>query len=320
MSDAPPPAKSPEAEQSQLAGQVAPVATPSGQQQVPPSPVNRGLAAALKAFWTSFPGILTAIGGLIAAAATLITALDKAVWLRPTSTRVTLTAIIVPASSPMPTLVATSGNGAMPTAAPPMAAPSATPTTGTILPEGGLLADDFSDPKSGWQTETAKEYKLAYADGAYSIMVRVPDLAVWGAPIRPYEFSDLLIKVDAWQVSGPTDVDYGLVVRSHGENALYFFAVSSDGNYSVHLLQDDSWQQLVEWTMSKAVKPQGQVNHLQVECVGMTMTFWVNGEKLVQLADGALRSGNIGLLVSTFDHGEAEARFDNVRVQVLKRF
>jgi hypothetical protein len=322
MTDAKPPEKAPSTEPlpPKPAAQESPAAFPPGAPRSDPAKVAQSLGAALKAFWTSFPGILTAIGGLIAAAATLITALDKAVWLRPASIQVTPTAIVAPAASPMPTLVATSDTGAMPTAVPPTAAPSATPTTGAVLPEGGLLADDFSDPQSGWQTETAKEYKLAYVDGSYSILVHEPQLAVWGTPIRPYAFGDLIFEADAWQVAGPLDVDYGLVVRCQGEEALYLFAISSEGSYSVQLLQKDTWKPLVEWTTSKAVKPQGQVNHLKVECVGATMMFQVNGQQVVQLTDDALRSGNIGLLLSTFDQGEAEVRFDNVRVQVLKRF
>lgn len=322
MTDAQPPVKAPEGQsQSQLS---APGTLP-GQQPMPRPQTGQHLVAALKAFWSSFPGILTAIGGLIAAAATLITALDKAAWLRPASTRVTPTAIVAQAPAPTATLVAAqpASTSAPPTATAqpaPTSTPSMVPTTGPILPEGGVLADDFSNPQSGWQVDTTKDYKLAYVDGTYSILVHKPDLAVWGTPSRAYEFTDLVLEVDAHQVAGPLDADYGVVMRSQGESALYFFAVSSEGSYSVHLLQNDDWKRLVEWTTSKAVKPQGQVNHLKVECVGATLTFYVNGERVVQLTDGTLRSGNIGLLVSTFDKGEAEVRFDNVRVQVLKGF
>lgn len=293
-----------------------PAATEQPESRIPDpggsSPEPRGV---------DFMGTLKVVGGFIAATAALLTALNGADWLRPAAPIPTPT----PTLSPTPVITQT----ALPSSTPsPRSQPTATvlPPTATAtvearLPEGTLLLEDFSEPSNGWELQATEEYELECVEGEYRVTVHVPELAAWGRPPSAYEFTDFVIEVDARQVIGPEDGDYGLVVRSKGESDFYLFVVSSHyGIYSVQMCQDETWTDLAEWTESDAVNREGEVNRLKVECLGETMRFYVNGELLTEVVDSTYRSGNVGLLAETFEAGGLVVRFDNVRVQVLNQF
>ena len=286
--------------------------------------------AAFKAFWSSFPGILTAIGGVIAALAALIGSLDKAALLR-RQTPPPPTAIVSQAVSPSPTLNPSPLPNPTATGAPsptpvivvtPSPAATSSPATPTAvqLAEGALLVDDFSSAGSGWQVEADQDFEIGYKDGEYRVMVHNPGLFVWGNPKRSYDLADFLLEVDARRAGGPVNNQIGLVVRRQNDQNFYLFSISSDGTYGVDMLQNDTWSHLVAWTSSKSIKQDTAWNHLRVECVGARMRFYVNNDLLAEVEDNTFASGNIGLGAGTMDEGGVEVRFDNLRLQVLKRF
>jgi len=53
------------------------------------------------------------------------------------------------------------------------------------------------------------------------------------------------------------------------------------------------------------------VNHLRADCMGNTLTFYVNGFQLAQVQDSTLASGDIGLLAGTFAQPGVDVVFDN---------
>ncbi len=298
---------------------------PAPQPHTPPPPQGQSKAfEAFKAFWSTFPGILTAIGGLIAALATLISSLDKAALLRHPTPTPPPTAIVSQAASPSPALspsplpTATEAPSLtpVPTLAP---SPTALPSPTAAQPaEGALWVDDFSD-SSTWETGGDSDYEISYQDDEYRVVVHSVDTFVWGNPKRSYDLSDLLIEVDARRVAGPANNQIGLIVRRQDDENFYLFAISSDGTYGVDKFQNGDWSSLAEWKFSKSVKRGTEWNHLRVECVGARMRFYVNGDLLAEVEDKAFASGNIGLGAGTVDEGGVEARFDNLRLQVLKR-
>lgn len=288
--------------------------TPS-QPATPPSEDRAKAFEAFKAFWSTLPGILTAIGGLIAALATLISSLDKAALLHRETPTVPIAAIVSQATFPSPIL--TEAPSSVPTVAP---SPTMLSSPTAAQPaEGTLLVDDFSD-STAWEVGGDADYEISYQEGEYRVVVHGARLFVWGNPKRAYDFSDVLIEVDARRVEGPEDNEIGLVVRRQDDENLYSFAISSDGTYGVHKLQGGIWSTLVDWTPSLSIKRGTAWNRLRVECVGARMRFYVNDDLLAEVEDKAFPSGNIGLGAGTADEGGVEARFDNLRVQVLKRF
>jgi hypothetical protein len=52
------------------------------------------------------------------------------------------------------------------------------------------------------------------------------------------------------------------------------------------------------------------VNHLRADCVGTTLTFFINGFPVAQVNDPVLASGDVGLLAGAFEEGGADIVFD----------
>jgi len=183
-----------------------------------------------------------------------------------------------------------------------------------------VLAETFDDPNSGWDTYTDDDTWAGYVDGEYRLGVYRSDFVTWGNPLSGQTFSNLEIEVDARQVEGPVDNNFGVLVRYQADDEnFYWFQISSDGFYAVDLLLNDEWLPLVGWEESSAINQGvGASNHLKVACFGDQFSFYVNGAYLTGVSDATFQSGNVGLAVGTFDEAGVVVHFDNVQVRLLE--
>jgi hypothetical protein len=181
--------------------------------------------------------------------------------------------------------------------------------------EGALpWSDDFSNPTSGWKTESDSSAEVAYQNGAMRIFVKTPNSLAWASAGRT--FSDLRLTVEATQVAGPDDNEYGVLMRMQDPDHFYLFSISGDGYYLVSKYDGKERENLTgDWSTSDAIHRGAATNTLEVICQGSTMTFVVNGVQLAQIEDADYRTGDIGLYAGTFFEPGAEVHFDNLRVE-----
>lgn len=284
-----------------------------------------------KSFWVTLPGVLTAVGGLIAAVATLVTALVSAGILgQPKPTPVpTPVPTPAPVASLMP-MVASGGALQLPSpvAATPvlpatspapaqivtLAAPSVVPSPTSSV----LLEDDFSSARHGWLSETSVQSEKGYENGEFRMSVYEADFSTWSYPAPFHDFTDIALEVDARRVEGPMDNEFGVLLRYQADtDGFYLFAISSDGFYSIQKYQDEDWVMLVEWTKSPAIRGGEDVNRLRVTAQGPDLRFYANGELLGRVEDATFRSGDVGLLATARDKAGVVVAFDNLRVRAL---
>lgn len=191
--------------------------------------------------------------------------------------------------------------------------------------------DDFSDPTSGWLAESDASAEVEYHDGVMRILIKAPNRLAWASAGR--EFSDFRLTVEATQVAGPDDNEYGVLVRMQDPDHFYCFSVSGDGYYLVSKYDGEDWEALsgADWLPSDAIYLGAATNRLEVICQGTALTFLVNGEKLFhvddvrirpvddkdlvfQIEDASYRRGDIGLYAGSFFEPGVEIHFDNLRV------
>jgi len=178
-------------------------------------------------------------------------------------------------------------------------------------------SDDFSDPASGWQAETDASAEVGYHDGVMRILVKAPNRLAWASAGR--EFASFRLAVEATQVAGPDDNEYGVLVRMKDADHFYRFSISGDGYYQVGKY-DGEWEVLVDWSLppSGAIHMGAATNLLEVVCQGATMIFLVNGVQLAQVEDSSYFRGDVGLYAGSFfefvEPG-VEVHFDNLRVE-----
>ena len=189
-----------------------------------------------------------------------------------------------------------------------------TPSTNTVqpsVPSGGVLyQDDFSRNSSGWNRMQANEGIMDYDAGGFRILVNALQTNFWTSPSR--NFTDVRIEVDEGKLAGPDENRIGLVCRFNGSD-YYFFIISSDGYYGVGLFSGGKAALLgqSEMQLSENINKGLAINHLRADCVGSTLTFYVNGFQVAQAQDSTLASGDVGILAGTFATPGVDIVFDN---------
>jgi hypothetical protein len=178
-----------------------------------------------------------------------------------------------------------------------------------------LYSDDFSDPGSGWDIRQGSDASTVYQNGKYHITVNEIDWVAWGNP--GHYFTDFVLEVDATQVSGTDDNDFGVLLRYVDVDNFYRFEISGDGYYSFDLMQDDEWITLIDWHDTPAIRQGNNTNTITVVCKGDRFTFYVNGQYLDEYRDGTFPSGDIGLLAGTIEEAPVHIAFDNISVWAL---
>lgn len=184
-----------------------------------------------------------------------------------------------------------------------------------------LFEDDFSSRTNPWDIED-QEYKITdFTDGQYRIWVNNDQLDVWGVAHQYFE-GDVSIQVEASKVAGPDINDYGLICRytedenNDAENQywFYFFIIGSngaatiakvDGTRQTYLSQSGSME------YHSAIRTGNATNTIRADCIGSTLTLYVNGQQVMRVRDDSFQAGDVGLIAGTFDEIGVDIRFDN---------
>ena len=178
-----------------------------------------------------------------------------------------------------------------------------------------LFSDDFSDPNSGWDRNDWDNGFTDYVDNAYQVTVKVENYDVWANPYLYFE-GDVSVEVDAIKVDGELDDNYGILCRYSGEASspsYYFFYISSDGYAVIGKVIEGETTYLSSEQMeyTDAVVQGYATNHLQADCIGNSLTFYVNGERVATASDSSLSGGDVGLDGGTFTATSSTFLFDN---------
>lgn len=189
---------------------------------------------------------------------------------------------------------------------------SATPAPLDLnAPSGStLFQDDFTQPVTGWDRFTASEGTIDYDAGGYRLLVNSPETNFWSTPHK--NFADIRLEVDAGKLGGPDENRIGLICRYTGTD-YYFFMISSDGFYGIGMYSGEKALLLGtdELKSDHNIKTGLAVNHLRADCIGDTLTFYVNGTQVASAQDATLKSGDVGLLAGTFGQPGVDVIFDN---------
>ena len=181
-------------------------------------------------------------------------------------------------------------------------------------PPGALLTEDFSNPDSGWEIGDYDSGSVGYAEGYYYVTSHGNGDMMWGLAFR--NFTDLIIDVDATQVSAPANNNnaYGVMCRVQEDNDGYLLRISGDGYYAIHRIVDGEFEPLVDWTTTDVVRQGNGTNHIQAICDGSHLVLIVNGERLAETEDTTYVEGDIALTATSFEDEPTEIHFDNLVV------
>ena len=192
-------------------------------------------------------------------------------------------------------------------------------TAGTVL-----FSDDFSKPANGWTVSKTDYAEFSYADGEYRILLTKPDFNTYSI-LPKQKFDNFSVEVDARLAAGPSNGVFGILCRAEADeqtaSKAYVFAIRGDGFYAILKRTSPTfWDAIAYGKESKAIKPGNVSNHLRADCSGNTLTFYVNGEKLLEKTDTAFKAGLVGMAVTTQPKSEPmDVRFDNFVVRAIAK-
>jgi hypothetical protein len=179
-----------------------------------------------------------------------------------------------------------------------------------------LLADDFSNPNSGWDTSAGDNFNVGYVNGTYVIEVTGTDSFAWGNAGKA--FSDFVLEIDTTKQAGPDNNGFGVILRYQDPGNFYTFDISSYGNYEFGYYQNDTWTSIISWTGSSDIKQGNATNTITIQCKGNKFTFYVNGTKIADATDSTFSSGDIGLWAGAFSDAGVKIVFDRLAVWKTK--
>ncbi|MGE5642053.1 MAG: hypothetical protein ACM3Y8_03485 [Byssovorax cruenta] len=172
-----------------------------------------------------------------------------------------------------------------------------------------LYQEEFENNTTGWDRISNDHGIMDYDSGGYRILVKQPDFNLWSTAEK--DFGDVRIEADVFRLNGPDENRQGLICR-YQNGDYYFFVISNDGYYGIGkfiggqtLLLGQTAMQPSEFIQTNAV------NHMRADCIGDTLTFYINYNQVAVAKDSDFKNGDVGLLAGAFTQPGVDVLFDH---------
>src|SRR5688572_30306462 len=182
--------------------------------------------------------------------------------------------------------------------------PVSTANSGDIL-----YQEQFENNRTGWARFSNENGIMDYDSGGYRILVQQPQLNIWSTSEK--DFGDVRVEADVIKLDGPDENRMGLICRYRGGD-YYFFMISNDGYYVIGKFIGGLTLLLgqTEMQASEAIQI-GTMNHLRADCIGDTLTFYINFTEVASTTDTDFPSGDVGVVAGSFAEPGVDVLFDN---------
>ncbi len=178
--------------------------------------------------------------------------------------------------------------------------------------ETGDWEESF-DVSDHWRLSSDAAAHVTIGEGKLHIHILQPGQVAWASAER--NFKDFDLRVEATQLAGPENNEYGVLVRMDEDEHFYAFSISGDGYARVSRYEEGRWELLgPDWVSQSAIQLGAATNVLEITARGAVFTFLVNGAEVAQVADETLSKGTIGLYAGAFEQPDVEIAFDNLQV------
>jgi len=192
---------------------------------------------------------------------------------------------------------------------------TATPEPPTSTPVPSIVfEEDFESPDSGWDPAVDADVERSFEQGRLHVLVKTAPMEAWTGNPELQSLDDFDLEVDATQVGGPDNNEYGVIFRQRDAQNYYAFMVSGAGYFGLFCLVDGQVYNVVNWTEIDAIQRGQGTNHLRLAADGPQISMYANGELLATVPDNTFRRGDITLVAGTFEEGNVEIAFDNLTV------
>jgi hypothetical protein len=193
----------------------------------------------------------------------------------------------------------------------PVATDAALPTP-TAMSQ--LMADDFSDPASGFSVGQDADGGVEYANGALRLTVLHQGIE-WTPFSHRVKAQDVVVDVEAIWETQATQTEIGLICRWVDPENYVASAISDDGTFSIWARRKRELVRLVDWTAAPSLSEGSTTSrHLRLTCRGDQIQFKVDSTLLGEATDSSPAAGDIALLAGLRGTDPLVVSFDNVEV------
>src|SRR5215216_932044 len=186
------------------------------------------------------------------------------------------------------------------------------PAAPVAKPGDILYQEEFEDNTTGWDRVANEHGIMDYDSGGYRFLVKQADYNLWSTPER--NFKDVRVEADVFRLNGADENRTGLMCR-YQNGDYYFFIISNDGYYGVGKYIGGQILLLGQTSMqaSKFIEKEA-VNHLRADCIGDTLTFYVNFNQVAMVKDADFPNGDVGMVAGAFAQPGVDVLFDHFMV------
>jgi hypothetical protein len=172
-----------------------------------------------------------------------------------------------------------------------------------------LYQEQFEDNTTGWDRVSNDNGIMDYDGGGYRILIQQPGFNLWSTPEK--NFSDVRVEADVTRLNGPDENRAGLMCR-YQNGDYYFFIISSDGFYAIGKFIGGNTLLLGQTEMQSSEFIQvNEMNHVRADCVGDTLSFYVNFNEVAVVQDSDFPSGDVGVVAGAFSEPGVDVLFDH---------
>jgi hypothetical protein len=173
-----------------------------------------------------------------------------------------------------------------------------------------LVFDNFTSNENNWlvgnyPSHYFTTFNQAIAEGRYRWEAEVSlASAITTSWLKGYPVSDFHLKVNSKHLRGSRGgSSWGVIFRIQDNHNFYWFHMTDSQNYAVSVHKEGQWLNLVDWTRTQLIKPNG-VN--QVEVIGQDrhFVFLINGQIVSEVEDDRFKAGLVGLAIEAYTPGE----------------
>lgn len=173
-----------------------------------------------------------------------------------------------------------------------------------------VVRDGFDSQNGNFTTYSGEDGAAFYENGKFHIKNYTASVYPSASYIKQQQFSDFALEVDMELVSGSSTSWQSVVCRYNGLGDSYMFCINGSGKYSILKAVGGVATMLKKPTSSSHIKT--VANKIRVECIGDSLTLYVNGFRVAQVSDHTLVTGNLGFSVESASGEYTEVAFDNM--------
>ncbi|MGN6810375.1 MAG: hypothetical protein ACTHMP_05840 [Thermomicrobiales bacterium] len=173
-----------------------------------------------------------------------------------------------------------------------------------------IFQDDFSNPSSGWMG-------APYEQGGLHLTMPMANAMRIAFNSKVRDLTDSQVEVDVKKLGGPDDSgDFGVICRAQGFTGFFYYAsITSDGMAGIFKVKAGHFEVLAVRDARALIHQGNDTNHLRVDCVGKSLTMYINGQKALMTEDGDFAKGDIMLAVGADAKPGIDILFDNFLAQ-----